>query len=210
MYSRLFADISNNNAGFNAETYRKSGHVLIAIKATEGIHFVDPDHRGWCLQAGGKHIAVVHYHFARPDLNLDAQAEARHFLSVALPLTGGRDYLVVDIERATPQGWSHDPAWTREFDLYVRKHSRFFPIVYASRSVLQQSDQWLTGNPKRVWDADWSTDHDFAPDGYNCVMRQFTDGVFGPEPHSLPGIEGICDVNRMSPWFFRAVAKKAR
>lgn len=197
-YSNLMADISSNNLHFNAEEYRASGHVLIGIKATEGTRYINPNHRSWCLHAGLVHVGVAHYHFARPDLNTDPHAEADHFLSVAQRLSGGRDYLVLDLERATPNGWKHDPAWSRAFDEYVQGHSRFHSILYANKSTLEQSDQWLTGDVRRVWDADWSTDRDYAPPGYSVAFRQFTDGTFGPGPHSLPGV-GQCDISRISP-----------
>lgn len=192
----IFADLSSNNSELHPAPYLQAGHVIVAIKATEGVHYVNPDHRPWCLAAGGHRMHVVHYHFARPDLNGNPADEARFFLEVALPLAGGRDYLALDLERATPQGWSHDPAWSNQFDAYVRDHSRFATILYASRSTLQSNPgEWLAADPKRTWDADWSSTPDWAPAGYRVAFRQFTDGVHGPEPHSLPGV-GVCDVNR--------------
>ena len=209
IFSRQFADISSNNSHFDAATYRHGGHILIAIKATEGTNYTNPYHRGWSLQAGGNWVSVVHFHFARPDLGKDPEREAAHFLSVALPLAGWWDYLALDIERATPFGWSHDPLWTLAFDDYVRAHSRFRIILYANRSTLESYHGWLGSDRKRVWDADWSNAPDYAPPGYECVFRQFTDGVFGPEPHSMPGI-GQCDVNRMSRGMFAQLTKRYR
>lgn len=209
MKSPLFADLSSNNSEFDVDSYRASGHIFVAIKATEGTDYVNPDHRGWCYAAGGKHIGIAHYHFARPDLGTDAATEAQHFLNAALPLAGGRDYLVLDLERATPQGYAHDPAWTQRFDQHVQEHSRFRTILYANRSTLQISEAFLVGDNRRVWDADWSYNGDYAPPGYVCVMRQFTDGVFGPEPHSLPGV-GQCDVNVLRGAFWQRVLSRSR
>jgi len=200
-YSREFADLSSNNAEFNAAEYRNTGHILIAIKATEELNYVNPDHRPWSLHAGLNWVSVVHYHFARPDLGNSPAAEADHFLAAALPLAGWWDYLCVDIERATPEGWQHDPKWSQEFDSQIQRRSRFRSILYANRSTLVLSDEWLVGDNRRVWDADWSNASDYAPRGYTCCFRQSTDGVVGPPPHSLPGI-GRCDVNRMSNAMF--------
>lgn len=196
-YSSQFADISSNNNTPDMRVYRQTGHVLIAIKATEGVNYTNPDHRNWCLHAGLQWVSVVHYHYARPDLDNSPQAEARHFLDEALPLAGWWDYLAVDVERGRNGQFTGDPSWVRDFDAYVQTHSRFACILYASRSTLQLSDEWLVGSRKRVWDADWSTDPDYAPPGYECAFRQFTDGTLGPEPHELLGV-GQCDVNRMS------------
>lgn len=207
MFSNYMADLSNNNDSFFAKQYAHAGHVAIGLKATEGTTFVDFRHRGWSLNAGLVHLAIFHYHFARPDLGNAPHEEAAHFLDIALPLAGPRDYLVLDLERATPQGWAHDPAWSRDFDDYVRAHSRFYTILYGSKSTLAGSDQWLVGAPRRIWEADWSGDRDFAPKGYAVVLRQFTDGTFGPEPHELPGC-GVGDVSRIEPEMMRAIMAK--
>jgi lysozyme len=197
MFNREFADISSNNNKFEALRYRDTGHILVGIKATEGINYTNPYHRTWSLNAGLQWVSVVHYHFARPDQGNDPAHEAQRFLAAALPLAGWWDYLCLDLERATRGGWQHDPAWSQAFDKYVLDHSRFRVILYANRSTLEQSDKWLVSDKKRVWDADWSNAPDYAPPGYECVFRQLTNGVFGPEPHAVPGV-GICDVNRMS------------
>lgn len=208
-YSTLFADISSNNSGFDAKAYRDAGHMLIAIKATEGLNYTNPEHRTWCLHAGLNWISVVHYHFARPDQGNAPEAEADHFLNVALPLAGWWDYLCVDVERATPEGWQHDPAWSAAFDAQIQRRTRFHTIIYANKSTLEASDRWLVGETRRVWDADWSTDPGFAPAGYECCFRQFTDGTLGPFPHTLPGV-GQGDVNRMNSIMFGKLSQRYR
>jgi lysozyme len=205
----IFADLSSNNSEFHAGPYAAAGHIIVAVKATEGTRWVNPDHRPWCLAAGAKRMCVVHYHFARPDLADGPEAEAAHFLEVALPLCGGRDYLVCDVERAVPAGWAHDPAWSHAFDVHVQAHSRFRIILYASRSTLQTvPGEWLAGDDKRVWDADLGAGPDFAPAGYEVAFRQFTDGVLGPEPHSLPGV-GVCDCNAARGRTWREIMARA-
>lgn len=208
--SPLFADVSSNNASFDAGTYRDAGHIVIAIKATEGVHYVNPEHRPWCMDAGARRVAIVHYHFARPDLGDGPESEARHLLEVALPLAGGRDYLALDLERALPAGFAHDPAWSRAFCAEVRARSRFRLILYANRSTLQSvAGDWLSYQPGRFWDADWSRDPDFAPAGGLCVIRQQSGVTSGVPPFALPGV-GPCDVNVARGGFWRAVLQNSR
>jgi len=194
--SRYFADVSNNNANFDAHTYAEHGHLVVAIKATEGLAFVDPDHRTWALRAGMVHIGVIHYHFARPDLGNSPEDEARFFLRNALHLTGGRDYLALDLERATPGGWQHDPSWSRAFDEFIQANSRFHTLLYATRSTLEGGQGWLKDDTGNLWVADWSSDPDVKLHGYSVLCRQYTDGQLGPEPHEFPGV-GVCDGNVM-------------
>ena len=195
-YNPYFADVSAYQPDVNMHDYADAGHLLIAIKATEGVNYINPYHRGQAYAAGARHVAVAHYHFARPDMGNTPSSEAEHFWQVVEHLAGPYDYLILDMERATPQGWTHDPAWTRAFDARIRELSRFRMILYANRSTLSTSDQWLYDPPLRVHDADYSTTPDYAPAGYECVFRQYTDGVVGPEPHAFAGI-GSCDGNYM-------------
>lgn len=192
--SLLFADLSSNNREFEPVQYRRAGHVIVAIKATEGLSYVNPEHRPWCYGAHATRVAVIHYHFARPDLGNDPAREADFFLEVALPLAGGRDFLALDLERAVPAGWSHDPAWSLRFDERIRERSRFHTILYASRSTLQSSDKWLGGPLRRVWDADYGLDADYAPAGYEVACRQQSGVTAGRPPYELDGV-GPCDVN---------------
>jgi GH25 family lysozyme M1 (1,4-beta-N-acetylmuramidase) len=200
-FNPYFGDVSSAQPHVNMQDYADAGHMLIAIKASEGTSYVNPYHRGQALAAGSRHVAVVHYHFARPDVNASPELEAEHFIRVTDGLRGPFDYLVCDVERAAPAGWSHDPAWFRKFDIYVRAHTWYRTILYASKSTLQISDAWFEDQPKRVWDADWSTDPDYAPAGYSVIFRQINDGVVGPGPLTLAGI-GECDVNYMDRQVF--------
>ena len=206
--NQIFADLAAvDGLSFNAAEYRAAGHVFIGLKASEGTTFRDPRHRSFSLAAGVHHIGIAHYHFARPDLGNEPDAEAQFFLETVLPLAGPRDYLVLDMERGT---LTRDPAWSRAFDTYVRDRSRFHTILYGSRSWLDTApaDEWLAGSPFRFWDADWSTTRDFAPAGGLCVMRQSSDGTFGPEPHEIAGV-GRCDVNHLRGGFAARVLSEA-
>lgn len=205
----LMADVSNNNGHVDIDAYAHAGHRALALKASEGTSFVDPFHRGNALRAGGHHLSLVHYHFARPDVNDNPVAEARHFWDAVRHLAGPRDYLALDLERATPAGWKHDPAWSREFDAEIRKLSRFNIILYTMRSAFDEAaggGSWFADPPERVWDADWSGGPDRSPSGSRTLIRQFTDGVFGPEPHSATGI-GRCDMNVLRPAFLTEILR---
>lgn len=207
--SPLFADLSSNNQEFVAHQYRAAGHIVVAIKATEGLLYVNPDHMAWSHAAIEQRIAVVHYHFARPDLGDTPEAEAARFLEVALPVCSGRDYLALDLERGTPEGWSHDPQWSQRFDKHVQDHSRFHTILYAARSTLASADNWLVGEHRRVWDADWSADEDYAPEGYHVFARQQSGVTAGVPPYELPGV-GACDVDVARGVFWEAILANSR
>lgn len=196
MSNRYFADISSNNPRFDAKAYREAGHLLVAIKATEGESYVDPRWLEWVLAAHSHGVAVVHYHFGRPDLHPGAVDEAAHFIDTVAHHTGPLDYLALDLERPALGGWTHDPAWSRAFDGHVQRVSRFHTVLYMAQDDLEMSDEWLDGDNRRVWVADWSLDRVHAPKGYTVMFRQYTDGIAGPGPHSFAGT-GVCDGDTM-------------
>lgn len=197
MPSNLFADISSNNHKISVEEYADDGHLLLAVKATEGVTYTDPDYHTWVARAHWYKLGVVHYHFARPDLEGGPEHEANHFLSVVKHHLGARDYVALDIERPDIRGWERDPAWTNAFDARVQEVTGKHCVLYTPIEQFKEDAEWLYGGNRRLWVPDWSDKHVRAPRGWSILFRQFTDGVVGPEPHSLRGI-GRCDVNMMS------------
>lgn len=207
--NRYFADISSYQPHFDARAYRDAGHLLIMIKATEGLTYENPDYAVACHNAHNAGLGVVHYDFARPDQGHSGTAEARRFAEVVLPHTTSRDYLTCDVERATPTGWQHDPTWYADFDHYIRSASRFHTILYANASTLAGYPWFTEDEPRRVHDANYSTEPNTVPPGFTCIFRQFTDGIVGPEPHYFAGI-GQCDGNYMSVDVFNHLDSLAR
>jgi len=212
-HNTIFADLSSNNGSFDAHAYKEAGHVIVALKASEGVGWADPTHRGRCLAAGLNHIAVIHYHFGRPDSHPGAaggKAEAEWFLHACAHLLGPHDYVCYDGERASNGAFGLDPDHCRGFDEYIQKTTRYKTILYASASMLTaHGEHALVGKNKRDWCAMYSSAPDVAAPGHKCVMRQFTDGVLGPQPHVVAGI-GRCDVDIMRGEFASRVLHHAK
>lgn len=210
--SEYFADLSNNNSIYDAKEYRKAGHVIVALKASEGSGFADGRHRGWALQSGLNRIAVVHYHFGRPDNHPGAAggaAEAAWFLHVTDGLRGPYDFVVYDGERAQNGSFGLDASHSAGFDHYIQEHTRFHTILYASASELvAHGADALVGHNKRDWDANYSGNPDTHAPGHRTVMRQFTDGQLGPTPHRLTGV-AAGDVNLLRGEFATRVLANA-
>lgn len=208
MSSALCADLSNNNSFFDPVAYRNSGHLIVALKATEGTFFSDGKHHGWAKAAHDHKIAVIHYHFARPDRGTSGAEEAAHFLGFMHDYLGPHDYVCYDGERAANGAFGLDVGHCREFDQHIQHHTTFHTLLYASASQLANAGPALVGSRKRDWDANYSTQPDTHAPGHELVLRQFTDGFVGPGPHSLPGC-GQCDVNLMHGSVLASVFKYA-
>lgn len=193
--NRYFADISSNNSFFDAADYRRGGHLLIAIKATQGTGYVNPDYARWVEEAHKAGLVVLHYHFAATQ---DARAEAKHFLQTIGPhFKKGKDQTVLDLEVTTQPGYSiTDPVNYRKwFDAELFRYGHR-PVLYSYASYLREHGSGLRPASKKIWVADYET-HPKGGWWGNSWAWQFTDGVNGPRPHSCMGI-GQCDVSEIN------------
>lgn len=201
----LFADLSNNNGDqdtFHGHAYKSAGHKVIALKVSEGASFVDPRHAAWAHAAHAAGLAVIHYHFARPEAG-NPIGQATHFKqALADHFIKGRDRLCIDLETSMP---SEGRAWLREFEtqlsrLKVDTHDDL--IGYTFKSYFEEGELTIASNA--WWIAAWGAlmrDREGLGRGQYLWAQQYTNGVVGPDPHVFAGIRGHCDgsvINRRS------------
>lgn len=198
MTDNLFADISSNNASFDAAQYKAAGHLAIGIKATEDRDFVNPKYGAWVADAHRHNLGVFHYHFARPE-NGQPDGQAEHFWNTVRDhFRRPGDFVVVDVETSSP---ANGKQFTIEYDKHLRKISGTHPILYTFLSYFQEGgltissgDAWIAAwgrvQPGRNWD---------VPGPEDLWAWQYTDGHSGPTPHSFAGIPGTCDGSRLNP-----------
>ena len=140
-------DLSHWQSDFNA-----FGSVDFAIiKATEGVGYKDPafDTLYQRAKASGKLLGV--YHFARPDLNNGAIAEADWFVKVIEPYVK-EAILVLDWET----GYLGNVAWAKQFLDRVKERTGIKAILYASRSPINSFDWSSVANADYgLWVADY-------------------------------------------------------
>lgn len=190
----VVVDISHHN-GVNVNFQKAAGNGIIGViqKSTQGQTGVDPTYKSNRAKAAKAGLLWAAYHFATGS---DGLRQAEHFLSTVGDLTG--TLLVLDFE-ANPTGPSMDLEEARAFVTHVREKSGRFPGLYGghylkgllgthSDSVLAQCWFWLAQyGPTAVVPQNWKT----------WTMWQYTDGAFGPDPHTVNGI-GRCDRDRFN------------
>jgi GH25 family lysozyme M1 (1,4-beta-N-acetylmuramidase) len=191
--NRNFVDLSSNNgpAALDAKAYAAAGHVLIAIKATDGAGYVNPDWQAQTHVAHEARVPVLHYHFAEKVGS--AVSQGRFFLT---HLTTSGEYhpydaIALDIERE--QGISDPVAFIRSFDGYCRAHGFKNLIVYSEASYFVEHGVGMKPHNGRLWVADYGA---ALPAGFTRGgtfgtpwARQFTDsarvsGIVGPVDNS--------------------------
>lgn len=121
------------------------------IKATEGVGYKDPAFDTLYQRAknSGKLLGV--YHFARPDLNNSAVAEADWFVKVIRPYVR-EAILVLDWE----SGYLGNVAWAKAFLDRVKEQTGIKALLYASRSSINSFDWSSVANADYgLWVADY-------------------------------------------------------
>lgn len=181
-------DISHHNGNINLQTAKDDGIIGVIHKATQGTTVIDPMYQTNRTQAANAGLLWGAYHFGTGG---DGTAQAQYFLRVV----GNTDntLLVLDFE-PNPGGASMALADARAFVTEVQQATGRFPGFYSGSyikqllgngrdPVLAQCWLWLPEyGPTPIVPANWTT----------WTMWQYTDGNFGPQPHSVNGI-GNCD-----------------
>lgn len=194
---QLFADTYEGNSVGSIEDYTRAGHVILALKASEGTAHIDTWHAGRAREAHAWGLAVVHYHFARPDLGNDPHREAEFFVRVVKPTWRKGDYLWLDIERGVERRTGTEQAWCEAFCATVHSMFGATPIVYASESVLNEALRNMRVKGERYAPAKYGGSPSRLAGKKRKWSEQFTDGTLGHGPHSLPGT-GKGDINILS------------
>lgn len=114
---------------------------FVAMKATEGIGFVDGQFtRNWS-EARRVGLPRIAYHFARPDLNGPAD-EANYFCNIVGGLKSG-DMLSLDYE----SHWPGDVVgWCKSFLDTVKDRTTLSPLLYLNMSLVRGYD-WSSVSP---------------------------------------------------------------
>lgn len=140
-------DLSHWQSDFNA--FNSVDFAI--IKATEGVGYVDPacDTLYQRAKASGKLLGV--YHFARPDLNNSAVAEADWFVNNIQGYIK-EAILVLDWE----SGYLGNVAWAKQFLDRVKERTGIKAVLYASRSPINSFDWSSVANADYgLWVADY-------------------------------------------------------
>lgn len=184
----LAADISDNNAMFDARAYASAGHVLVMIKATQGTGFTSSTWQPRVRDAHGQRLAVGHYHYCQPDDN--PVLEARHFWGTVRPHFNPHvDRLLLDLEIGDQATW---PRYLAELDSELHRLSGRTAIGYTFAAGLSPG---LTLRSGLWWVAAWGTTRPATPRHSSLWGWQYASATTAPSggPDRAAGI-GPCDM----------------
>lgn len=181
-------DISHHNGNVNFAKAKDAGIIGVIQKATQGQSNVDPTYKTNKIKALNAGLLWGAYHFATGS---DGLKQADNFLSVV-----GNDpktLLVLDFEpNLTGPSMSLEEA--RAFVTSLKERTGRFPGFYSGHFIKQllgtSSDPVLANC--WFWLAQYGKTAVVPPNWPTWTLWQYTDGVVGPEPHTVSGI-GRCD-----------------
>jgi len=182
-------DLSHHNATVDFAAAKADGIQGVIYKATQGATYTDPTYATRRNEANAQGLLWGAYHFGTAQ---DVPTQVAHFLQVAA--ADANTLLVLDWEEnsiASQGTMSLEQA--KQFVQGVKDQTGQWPTLYGG-SLIKQSvgagDPILSQCP--LWLAQYSNNPSL-PSGWSAyTLWQYTDGVNGPDPHSVNGI-GPCD-----------------
>ena len=195
--ANYFADIYAGDSNYDPVAYAKAGYQRIALKATEGKTFTDPEFTArWNASA---HLIRWAYHFARPHSNsaVDEAANFAKSLNGVHFLPGDRVVLDWEDERYSGDG-SH---WVQQFvDVLHKSYGHEVRVLYSGGPYIEATlPKWprSKSGPLKYWHAAYvSLPERYVPARVNALLTavQYTDGSAGNQPRAATGI-GNCDMS---------------
>lgn len=183
-YLNAMIDTSHWDRDVDFEAVAQSGVLGVIQKATQGQLDVDPTYATNRVKATQAGLLWGAYHFGTGD---DGVRQAEHFLSVVDD--PDNVLLALDFEQ-NPTGPSMDLEQARAFVTHIEAQTGRYPGLYGgsylksligagSDPVLAQCWFWIAQyGPTPVVPPNWPT----------WTFWQYTDGAYGPQPHTVPGI----------------------
>jgi hypothetical protein len=206
MNRRIFPDVNNYTARFEAHQVASAGAIVAGVLATDGTGFTSPAHAEQAAHSHEAGLDVWHYHFARPEQNPTGAGEMGHFWRVVKPCwrRGGR--LVLDVERMHPKGIAALVSYVRELDTRLHGISGVAEACYMPDSLFRQCGPGLQIISGDFWIASWGGKVARLGRGRRMIAQQISNGQEGFEPFRYPGI-GACDTNRLQQWYARRLVR---
>jgi GH25 family lysozyme M1 (1,4-beta-N-acetylmuramidase) len=185
-------DVSHWQGDVNWVEVYDAGYRFAFCKATEGVGFTDPYFEVNMNAARDAGVFIGGYHFARPDLDNGAAAEAQYFVEVSNPyLKEGYLRPVLDLERGAELGKQALSSWVHEWMNTVEDETGVQPIIYVNSYY---ANNFLETSVRRynLWIAHWTYDPSIPPDTGIWDTWDFwqysNQGI-------VPGVNGFVDLD---------------
>jgi lysozyme len=180
-------DVSHHQGHIDWKNVAANGVKFAFIKASEGTTFVDSKFKTNVEGANAVGIKTGAYHYAKFSNVVEAQAEAKHFLSTVAGATLTYP-LVLDLEEDKKKAGKKVLTDAAIAFLDVLKHSKRDVILYSGKSFLETNLDETRLKETPLWVA-----------RYNSTLGRSADIWQHSDKGIVPGILGHVDLN----WAYR-------
>lgn len=187
----IVVDLSHWDPADDYTAAKKDGIVGVIYKATEGTSYTDPTYVGQQQAAKMVGLKWGSYHFATA---ASVSGQIENYLRYASP--DPDELFCLDWEDYGSNTMSLDDVktWITEVEAALRRPQEC--VLYsgntAKEALGEEVDDFL--GARRLWLCQYGSTPKWQRSWTRYWLWQFTDGVVGPEPHSIDGI-GPCDIN---------------
>lgn len=188
----LVIDLSHWDPAYDYDAVRADGIVGVIYKATEGTSYTDDTYVGQQHAAKAAGLRWGSYHFADAS---PVNKQIDNYMRYAAP---DPDELFCCDWEDNPGGNGMMPlddvkTWIAEVERQLGREGQC--VLYSGNTAKEQiegRDEFL--GARRLWHAQYGSTPTVQQSWDEPWLWQFTDGQYGPEPHSVDGV-GHCDIN---------------
>lgn len=187
-------DISHHNTVTDLRASANAGLWGVIHKATQGTGFRDKTYNQRRQLARAAGLLWGAYHFGDSS---DPAAQVENFLSYAKP--DAATFLSLDYEDH-PQGRTMRPNQMVAFLREIERRTGRKALLYGGNRIKEDIDKlgatdraYVTSH--LLWLCQYGNTPKLPQGFRGMFLWQYTDGVVGPQPRTIPGIQGHVDLN---------------
>lgn len=188
----LVCDLSHHDTADDYVAVKQAGIVGIIFKASEGQTYTDPTYVQQQRAAKAAGLLWGSYHFADAS---SVNGQIDNYMRFACP--DPDEIFCLDVEdNPTGNGMmsvENCKIWITEVERQLNRPSEC--LIYSGNTLKENIDgvDQFFGS-RRLWLAQYSSTPTWQVSWDHPWLHQFTDGQYGPTPHSIDGV-GPCDIN---------------
>jgi lysozyme len=188
----MVIDLSHWDPAYDYDAVKAAGIVGVIYKATEGQSYTDDTYVSQQHAAKAAGLKWGAYHFADGS---STQGQVDNFMRFANP--DPDELFCLDWEDNPSGAGKMSAAGAEEWisEVEARLNRPLQCVIYSGNTAKEEldgTDEFF--GARRLWLCQYGSSPSWQESWDKPWLWQYTDGVVGPQPHTIPGV-GPCDIN---------------